>query len=93
MGANSFLAGYIGNYAETAGKLSVELLAHMKIIQDGSSNLDDPKVKEAVESAISICLELSDEAKKSNQKCAVFVKQLGEVRSRNYVAERLSGRC
>ncbi|KAF2820946.1 hypothetical protein CC86DRAFT_459184 [Ophiobolus disseminans] len=72
------LAGYISNYAETAGKRSVELLVQMKIIQDGASNLDDPKVKQAVDVAIEICLELSDEAKKSNQKCAAFVKQLGQ---------------
>ncbi|GAB7354907.1 hypothetical protein MBLNU459_g5539t1 [Dothideomycetes sp. NU459] len=75
------LAGYISNYAETAGKRSVELLEQMKIIQDGASNLDDPKVKTAVEAAISICLELSEEAKQSNKKCAAFVKQLGEFKT------------
>jgi hypothetical protein len=81
--ANSSVAGYIGNYAETAGKLSKELLAQMEIIQDGSSNLQDPRVIQAVDIAISICLELSDEAKDSNKKCAVFVEQLSAVRSRN----------
>jgi len=79
MCTDNFVAGYIANYAETAGKRSVELLAAMKTIQDGASNLDDPKVKEAVEIAMTICLELSDEAKQSNQKCAAFVTQLGTV--------------
>ncbi|KAH4019275.1 hypothetical protein HBI81_192440 [Parastagonospora nodorum] len=75
------LAGYIGNYAETAGKRSVELLAAMNVIQDGASNLEDPKVKEAVETAMIICLELSDEARQSNEKCAAFVKQLGTFKT------------